>query len=119
MTHPSDEAIADHYLEVMNNWSVLDLTAPISRLVNVYLVASFLYYHLHESILTDTAFDQLCKTLLKRHSEIADCPWVWHRRLVVLESLKAGTLFDLKPEAYPKMIVQIAMSIHRKVVDSD
>jgi hypothetical protein len=114
LTSAADDKIADHFWSEMTEWSDLSLQRPITFLVNVYLIASYLYYQLHESILSDIAFDTLCRELFKRHAEIQTHPKLWHRHLITQDSLSAGTGFSLKPTAYPPLIADIAGEFYRR-----
>jgi NAD-dependent DNA ligase len=57
---------------------------PANKLLTDYLIHSYLYYHLADSVLTDNEFDALAKELSVRWDEV-DHP---HKNLVEIESLK-------------------------------
>ncbi len=71
------------------------------HLVHHFLLASFAYYVLHQSPLTDDAFDHLCKRLLERYDHF-EHP---HKKFIDKEMLQAGTAYNLKEADYP-LIVQ-------------
>jgi hypothetical protein len=62
--------------------------------VRKYIMASFLYYRLNESIMPDEDFDFLCKDLIGEFSDI-DSRY-FERNNITLEDLEAGTGFALK-----------------------
>ena len=70
--------------------------------VSFFLMASFCYYCLFESVLADETYDRLAKYLLDNYDKL-DHP---HKHLFDKEDLRAGTLYKLKGEAYP-LIVQV------------
>lgn len=74
------------------------------RLVSMYLMASFLYYHENVSIIEDGEYDALCKKLLKELPTIKHN----HRHLVSRESLKAGTAYHLRRDDYPLIVMSAA-----------
>ncbi len=73
------------------------------HLVHHYLISSFCYYHLHESPMTDDAFDRLCVRLLAVHDTI-DHP---HLHLIAKGDLEAGSCF-LKFEDFPNLVQRSA-----------
>lgn len=70
---------------------------PLNRLVSIYMMSSYLYYHRYESIITDEEYDYVCKRL---HD---DYDHVTHNHKVYLDrnSLKAGTAYQMKAKDYP------------------
>ena len=73
---------------------------PAGLLVPHYLLASYCYYHLSQSPMTDDAFDRLCGRLLESYDTVRHP----HKRLVDTGSLEAGTCL-LGMQEYP-LIVQ-------------
>lgn len=69
---------------------------PLNLLVSHYLLASYCYYQLNQSPMTDDAFDYLCKRLLENYDSVDHC----HKGLVDTGSLEAGTCL-LGPLDYP------------------
>lgn len=61
------------------------------ELVNMYYTASYRYYVLAEPTITDAQFDQLCRVLIERYSEIDPDD----QALIPLHALQAGTGFQL------------------------
>lgn len=61
------------------------------------VVASYAYYHLDVSLLSDTLFDQACKWLLDNYDDVE------HRLkyLVDRDSLAAGSLYNVPMTSYP------------------
>jgi len=64
----------------------------INRCVSYFLMSSFLYYEKHENILHDNDFDFVCKRLINEWGDITH----HHKHLINLDSLKAGTGYDIK-----------------------
>lgn len=72
---------------------------PPRLLVSHYLLASFAYYWLNKSPMTDDAFDYLCVRLSKEWHSIEH----GHKHLIDREALSAGT--NLLPQGqYPQII---------------
>ena len=79
------------------------LTNP-NMLVPYYLMYSYAYYKENESLITDSEYDQICQDLITNWDDITH----WHKRLLNLESLKAGTGYDIK---YPPRVVGAAIAL--------
>ena len=79
------------------------LTNP-NMLVPYYLMFSYAYYKENESLISDSEYDQICQDLITNWDDITH----WHKRLLNLESLKAGTGYDIK---YPNRVVSAALSL--------
>ena len=75
-------------------------------LIPYYLMFSYLYYVKHISLIEDTEFDQMCKTLLDKLDGLTHM----HKHLVKKENLTAGTGYDIK---YTNMIKDSAMELQR------
>lgn len=67
------------------------------RLVNIYLISSYLYYFKDESVITDHAFDALTVRLLNEWKQVKHP----HKRLIKLADLRAGTGFSIREDQYP------------------
>ncbi|MBK1871538.1 DNA ligase LigA-related protein [Aestuariivirga sp. YIM B02566] len=69
-------------------------------LVSVYLMSSYLYYEHDTAVISDEAFDAICKRLI-------EIPLLWethaHAHLVDVEALKAGTGYHLTKD-YPNRV---------------
>ena len=79
------------------------LTNP-NMLVPYYLMYSYAYYKENESLVDDTEYDQICRELIEKWDTITH----WHKPLLDLESLKAGTGYDIK---YPPRVVGAAIAL--------
>ena len=79
------------------------LTNP-NMLVPYYLMYSYAYYKENESLVDDTEYDQICQDLITNWDNITH----WHKPLLSLESLKAGTGYDIK---YPNRVVAAAIAL--------
>ena len=77
-----------------------------NMLVPYYLMFSYLYYEKNITLIDDTEFDQMCKTLLDKYDELKHM----HKHLVKKESLTAGTGYDIK---YTERIKMSAMELQR------
>ena len=65
---------------------------------------SYAYYQENESLITDSEYDQICQDLITNWNDITH----YHKPLLNLESLKAGTGYDIK---YPNRVVSAALSL--------
>ena len=81
----------------------------IQKKIRQYLVHSFLYYQLDESIIADSHYDQICKEvlkLLKNHTSLSILPY---------EELVKKTLFDdasgFSIKQYPAEIISSAFHL--------
>ena len=83
-----------------------DLTNK-NMLVPYYLMFSYAYYKENESLIPDAEYDKLCQDLITNWNDITR----WHKRLLNLESLKAGTGYDIK---YPERVVNAALALIKK-----
>ena len=75
-----------------------------NMLIPYYLMLSYLYYEKNISLIEDTEFDTMCKTLLEKLDGLTHM----HKHLVKKESLTAGTGYDIK---YTNMIKDSAMKL--------
>ena len=75
-----------------------------NMLVPYYLMYSYAYYKENESLVDDTEYDQICQDLITNWDNITH----WHKPLPSLESLKAGTGYDIK---YPERVVNAAREL--------
>jgi len=75
-----------------------------NMLVPYYLMYSYAYYQENESLITDTEYDDICRELIEKWDTITH----WHKSLLNLESLKAGTGYDIK---YPNRVITAALSL--------
>ena len=76
----------------------------INMLVPHYLMYSYAYYKENESLIIDSEYDQICQDLITNWDNITH----WHKPLLSLESLKAGTGYDIK---YPKRVQHAAIAL--------
>mgnify|MGYP003681233467 FL=1 len=61
-------------------------------LVPYYLMHSYLYYEMDEPIISDIEYDELCKQLKDKWDSVEH----FHKHLVDVQSLGAGTGYQLK-----------------------
>ena len=76
-------------------------------LVPYYLMFSYAYYKENESLIPDAEYDKICQDLITNWNDITH----WHKRLLNLESLKAGTVYDIR---YPERVVNAALALIKK-----
>ena len=72
------------------------ILASVHMHVPWYLIASYGYYHLDISLLSDTLFDQICVTLNRCWDEIKHS----HKHIINRDDLTAGSCF-LPVEVFP------------------
>ena len=72
--------------------------------MSTWMVASYLYYIRYESVMEDSAYDDICKRLLECYDDITH----EHKRFVSKEDLQAGTGFTLRQKDYPRIVVIVA-----------
>ena len=77
-------------------------------LVPYYLMFSYAYYQENESLISDAEYDQICNDLITNWNDITH----WHKPLLNLESLKAGTGYDIK---YPERVIYAALALIKKI----
>lgn len=76
------------------------------------LMAGYAYHHLDHPILTDTAWDALCRDAVRRW-DIVTHP---HKRLITVADLDCGSLYALPRTAYPAITVSAVERIIREGV---
>jgi len=79
-------------------------TLTLVEKVDTFLVASYAYYILHETLLPDTVFDFVCECLQWSWDKLDDAS----KQLIDKESLSAGTFFQMKKEDYPDWVKEVA-----------
>ena len=77
-----------------------EINKACGKLIQKYLMASYAYYILHESVIPDEDYDQIAKLLLKYWKEFDH----QHKRLISEADLEAGTLYSLRRIDYPLMV---------------
>lgn len=70
-----------------------------------FLMASYLYYHTNQSLLSDGYYDELSKELLSRWDQVEHR----HKYLITKDDLIAGSLYRLKEEEYPMLVKAAAL----------
>lgn len=78
-----------------------------NAIVAWWLMASYLYYHTDQVLITDGCFDELCRDLLARWDEI-EHP---HKHLIDRAALEAGTGYHLREADYPRMVIGAAATL--------
>lgn len=80
----------------------VDYRRPLSWKFSIFMVASFLYYTLNRSIITDADYDSLCRELEENYRGFTHP----HKHLVSRGHFAAGTGYDIH---YPLMVQHAAM----------
>lgn len=83
---------------------LVDYNLPWGSLFQLYLMASFLYYHQNRSVLTNDEYDKLCGVLLNGWHK-AKHP---HKHLVTRSDLRAVTGFKI---TYPLIVQHAALRL--------
>lgn len=74
----------------------------VNHLIPYYLMASYLYYELDESVISDDVFNTICKLLLANFNTL-NHP---HAHLLDIDSLKANTGYTIR---YPEITKRAAL----------
>ena len=80
-----------------------------NMLVPYYLMYSYAYYKENESLISDTEYDNICKQIIEKWDNITH----WHKSLLTLDALKAGTGYDIE---YPNRVISAAKLLIEKSV---
>ena len=80
-----------------------------NMLVPYYLMYSYAYYKENESLISDTEYDDICKQIIEKWDNITH----WHKSLLTLDALKAGTGYDIE---YPNRVISSAKLLIKKSV---
>ena len=64
--------------------------------ISFFLSASYCYYILYQSLMTDEAFDKLCKWMLENYDSLEH----EHKHLVTKEMLSAGSGYNIPYDGY-------------------
>jgi NAD-dependent DNA ligase len=75
--------------------------AVIGKVLQMYLMCSYLYYIRNKSVIPDEQYDKMAKNLLKYWDTFEH----QHKYLVTPDDLRAGTLYHLKHDDYPKVVI--------------
>jgi len=86
---------------------------PHTLLVQHYLLASYLYYHLDQSPMTDEAYDLLCQRLDTNWSRIKHP----HLKLIKRPRLEETTGYNIKQKSYPRVVQHAALVYLESVQD--
>jgi NAD-dependent DNA ligase len=76
-------------------------------LVPYYLMHSYIYYHLGDSIISDYEYDDMCVQLKEKWKDIKH----YHKNLVDVSALGAGTGYQIK---YNKRIEYAAKLLYEQ-----
>lgn len=83
---------------------VVDWGRRLSWKLSIFLVLSYMYYHLGRSIVKDEDYDRLARELLAGYDTFTH----QHKHLVTKSMLKAGTGFNIRAKDYPQMVIGAA-----------
>lgn len=70
------------------------------QLVSHFLLASYCYYQMDKSPMTDPAYDLLCRRLLQEYDKI-EHP---HKHLITTDMLISGTAYNIGEHDYPLIV---------------
>ena len=79
----------------------------LNMLVPYYLMHSFIYYNMSDSIISDSEYDEICRELKDKWDSIEH----YHKHLVDVDALGAGTGYQLK---YNKRIESASILLYNK-----
>jgi len=82
----------------------LDAIQNPNMMVPWYLMAAYAYYEEDDPILCDSLFDAMAKRML----ECWDTTKHWHKDLITVEDLQAGTLLNRN---YPSRVINAVKSL--------
>jgi len=83
---------------------------PVGR----YLVHSYIYYHLDNSVIADSEYDQMAKYILEHYDEL-DHP---HKHLISKDALEAGTML-LREDEYPAIVRDTAKMVKKGLIGTE
>ena len=63
-----------------------------NMLVPYYLMHSFIYYEINDSIITDYEYDEICRELKDKWDDVTH----YHKHLIDVNALGAGTGYQVK-----------------------
>jgi len=82
--------------------------------IGKYLVHSYIYYQLDNSVISDGEYDKLAKYILE-HWDDLEHP---HKHLISKDALQAGTML-LKDDEYPTIVKDTARMIKNNKIKID
>ena len=71
-----------------------------NMLIPYYLMLSYGYYILDESVASNEFFDSICSNLLNELDSLEH----QHKHLICVEALEAGTGYQIKEDEYPNLV---------------
>lgn len=83
----------------------------LDKLVSVYMVASFCYHKLNETIISDDDYDQVCRRLLHNYDNITH----QHKKYLDKGALRAGSGFHITN--YPIIVRTVGNSMVTKILE--
>ena len=83
---------------------------PVGR----YLVHSYIYYHLDNSVIADSEYDKMAKYILEHYDEL-DHP---HKHLISKDALEAGTML-LREDEYPTIVKDTAKMVKKGLIGKE
>jgi len=78
-----------------------------NMLVPYYLMHSFIYYEINDSIITDYEYDEICRELKDKWDDVTH----YHKHLIDVNALGAGTGYQVK---YNKRIENASITLYNK-----
>lgn len=80
-----------------------------NTVLDYILIASYAYYIRYESLFDDTDFDKICSYALKEYDNLTSN----YKNIVTRDCLNAGSLYNLKIDDYPPLLIYVAEEIIR------
>lgn len=77
-----------------------EINTACRKLLQKYLMASYIYYVLNKSVMPDEEYDKIAQLLLKYWDQFEH----QHKHLLTKDDLGATTLYALRAEDYPLMV---------------
>jgi len=90
---------------------VVDWSRSLSWKFSIFMVSSYLYYHMNRCIIADTDYDRLARELLAGYRSFDHI----HKKYVTKGMLEAGTAYSIRE--YPLMVQHAAshmLSVYRQ-----
>lgn len=91
------------------------VNSNINLAVPWFLMTSWLYYHKDINIISDVAFDRLCRIIDESWSDIKHN----HKHLIRRSDMKAGTGYSIPDHKFPLRVKSAAMSLYHEVQEEN
>ena len=112
-TAVSDEDASKHLdrLKGIEDGSIPYPDVPFIGMTNAYLFASYAYYEMDVSLISDFTYDMVCAYLLENFDAL-EMLGVWHvGKVIVKDNLAAGTCIGIEYPDYVKAAVPVMVRL--------